>query len=135
LERAERGRGRGLGIAVVDEAIVAAACDGSLLSAEQEYMVRHLTMSGNGVDVVVGRAGTGKTYALAAAARAWRDVGLRPVGVAIAARAAAELEASAGLPSTTIEQFLIDCDQSSGMLNRQTVVVVDEAGMVDTRRL
>jgi ATP-dependent exoDNAse (exonuclease V) alpha subunit len=55
--------------------------------------------------------------------------------VAIAARAAAELEASAGLPSTTIEQFLIDCDQSGGMLNRQTVVVVDEAGMVDTRRL
>ncbi|HUP86856.1 MAG TPA: MobF family relaxase [Acidimicrobiales bacterium] len=133
FERAERGRGVGVG--VVDDQIVAAACAGSLLSAEQEHMVRHLTTSGNGVDVVVGRAGTGKTYALAAAARAWRDGGLRPIGVAIAARAAAELEASAGLPSTTIEQFLIDCDQSGGSLNRQSVVVVDEAGMVDTRRL
>ena len=133
LDRAERGRG--LGVGVVDDEIAAAACAGSLLSAEQERMVRHLTTSGNGVDVVVGRAGTGKTYALAAAARGLAGCGLRPVGVAIAARAAAELEASAGLPSTTIEQFLIDCDQSGGMLNRQTVVVVDEAGMVDTRRL
>lgn len=133
LERAERGRG--LGLAVVDDEIVSAACASSLLSAEQEHMVRRLTTSGNGVDIVVGRAGTGKTYALAAAARAWRDGGFRPVGVAIAARAAAELEASAGLLSTTIEQFLIDGDQSGATLNRQTVVVVDEAGMVDTRRL
>jgi len=133
VDRAERGRG--LGVAVVADKIVAAACAGSLLSAEQEHMVRHLTTSGNGLDVVVGRAGTGKTYALAAAARAWRDAGHRPIGVAIAARAAAELEASAGLPSTTIEQFLIDCDQSAGMLNPNTIVIVDEAGMVDTRRL
>jgi hypothetical protein len=133
LERAERGRHAG--IAVVDAVTVEAACDGGLLSDEQQTMVRTLTTSGNGIDVVVGRAGTGKTYALAAAAAAWRAAGLRPIGLAIAARAAAELEASAGLPSTTIEQFLIDCDQSSGMLNPRCVVVVDEAGMVDTRRL
>ena len=133
LERAERGRGTG--VAIVDEENVDAACSGGMLSTEQQMMVRTLTKSGNAVDVVVGRAGTGKTYALAAAASAWRAEGLRPIGVAIAARAAAELEASAGLPSTTIEQFLIDCDQASGTLNRNCVVVVDEAGMVDTRRL
>ena len=133
LERAERGQGNG--IAVVADEIVEAACAGGLLSAEQQTMVRHLTTSGNAVDVVVGRAGTGKTYALSAAAQAWRAAGLRPVGVAIAARAAAEMEASAGLPSTTIEQFLIDCDQTSSALTRANVVVVDEAGMVDTRRL
>lgn len=133
LERAVRGQR--FGVAVVDADLVDAACAGGLLSAEQQVMVRHLTTSGNAVDVVVGRAGTGKTYALAAAAQAWRADGLRPVGVAIAARAASELEASAGLPSTTIEQFLIDCDQASNLLSPSTVVVVDEAGMVDTRRL
>jgi conjugative relaxase-like TrwC/TraI family protein len=133
LERAERSTG--VGVAVVDEELVERACAGGLLSDEQQSMVRTLTTSGNGVDVVVGRAGTGKTYALAAATNAWRSAGYRPIGVAIAARAAAELEAAAGLSSTTIEQFLIDCDQLAGGLDARHVVVVDEAGMVDTRRL
>ncbi|MCU1672216.1 MAG: Ti-type conjugative transfer relaxase TraA, partial [Frankiales bacterium] len=37
------------------------------LSEEQQLLVRRLTSSGDGVDVVVGKAGAGKTSALAAA--------------------------------------------------------------------
>ena len=51
-------------------------------------MVRRLTTSGDVVEVVVGRAGSGKTYALAAAAEIWRDAGYRPIGLGLAARAA-----------------------------------------------
>jgi hypothetical protein len=99
-------------------------------------MVRQLTTSGRAVDVVVGRAGSGKTYALAAAAEIWRDAGYRPVGLGLAARAAHELESTAGIPSTTLAQFLIDLDQvPAGFLTDRHVLVVDEAGMVDTRRL
>jgi ATP-dependent exoDNAse (exonuclease V) alpha subunit len=99
-------------------------------------MVAAVTTSGNGVDVVVGRAGTGKTYALAAAAALWRADGFRPIGVALAARAATELESSAGIMSTTTARFLIDMDQAPiDSLTDRHVVVVDEAGMVDTRRL
>lgn len=36
-------------------------------------MVRRLTTSGAGVEVVVGRAGTGKTFALDAARQIWQD--------------------------------------------------------------
>jgi hypothetical protein len=53
----------------------------------------------------------------------------------LAARAAHELESSAGIPSTTVARFLIDLDQAPGILNERHVLVVDEAGMVDTRRL
>jgi conjugative relaxase-like TrwC/TraI family protein len=106
------------------------------LTDEQRVMVRELTTSGDGVDLVVGRAGTGKTYALAAAVELWRAAGYTPIGVALAARAAADLEDGANLPSTTVARMLIDCDQASQpLLSDRNVVIVDEAGMVDTRRL
>jgi conjugative relaxase-like TrwC/TraI family protein len=115
------------------ERVLAARRD---LADEQAAMVRQLTTSGRAVDVVVGRAGTGKTYALAAAAEIWRDAGYRPVGLGLAARAAHELESTAGIPSTTLARFLIDVDQApAGFLSDCHVLVVDEAGMVDTRRL
>lgn len=106
------------------------------LGDDQAAMVRHLASSGNAVDVVVGRAGTGKTYALAAATQLWREAGYEPTGVALAARAAAELEAGAGLRSSTIAQLFVDADRfPEPVLTERSVLVVDEAGMVDTRRL
>ncbi|MBW3643395.1 MAG: relaxase domain-containing protein, partial [Actinobacteria bacterium] len=135
LERAEASRGVGAGQvaeAVVNQRLAASPS----LSAEQAAMVRTICGSGDAVEVVVGRAGTGKTYALAAAASVWRAGGYRPIGLAIAARAAADLEATAGIPSTTLAQFLRDSQQApDGLLSDRHVVVVDEAGMVDTRRL
>ena len=131
LVTVELGRGADAGrvlTAVVDE-VLAERTD---LSGEQAQMVRHLTTSGNGVDVVVGQAGTGKTYALAAAADLWRSAGYHPLGVALAARAAAELQDETGIPSSTLAQFLLD---TPGALTSDHVVVVDEAAMVDTRRV
>lgn len=106
------------------------------LGADQADMVRHLVTSGNSVDVVVGRAGTGKTYALAAAVELWRDAGYQPVGAALAARAAAELEAGTGMRSSTIAQLFVDLDRSpEAQITEAHVLVVDESAMVDTRRL
>ena len=106
------------------------------LGADQAEMVRRVTTSANAVDVVVGRAGTGKTYALAAAVALWRDAGFEPIGVALAARAAAELQHGAGLPSTTVARLLADTERThAAPLTNRSVLVVDEAAMVDTRRL
>jgi conjugative relaxase-like TrwC/TraI family protein len=134
LERAAVSRGVGVG-QVDAELIEARLAVAPSLSGEQAAMVRAVCGSGDGVQVVVGRAGTGKTYSLAAAASVWRAGGYRPVGVALAARAAVELETAAAIPSTTLAQFLADCDSAGGLLDHRHVVVVDEAAMVDTRRL
>ena len=105
------------------------------LSTEQAAMVRRLTTSGRGVEIVVGKAGAGKTFALDAARDAWQTSGIRVVGAALAARAAAELHAGAGIDSYTIDALLADFDREHGGLVRGSVLVVDEAGMVGTRKL
>ncbi|MFU8841678.1 MAG: MobF family relaxase, partial [Nitriliruptoraceae bacterium] len=107
------------------------------LTDEQEQMVRRLTSSGAGVEVIVGKAGTGKTYALDAARDAWETSGIRVTGVALAARAALELQESAGIRSTTLARLLAQVDdrRDGSPLKPGSVLVVDEAGMVGTRQL
>ncbi|MHB8465607.1 MAG: MobF family relaxase [Acidimicrobiales bacterium] len=124
------------GVAVVEDTHLAACITASAaVSAEQAAMVRRITTSGDGVEVVVGRAGTGKTTAMAVAADAWRRQGFEVVGVALAARAAAELHRSAGITSTTIARFELEMSRPEAIIRAGTVVVVDEAGLVGTRAL
>ncbi|MGH9169717.1 MAG: MobF family relaxase [Acidimicrobiales bacterium] len=105
------------------------------ISEEQAAMVRQLTTSGNGLDIVVGRAGSGKTYALEAARSVWEAAGLRVQGAALAARAAAELQSGSGIASVTMARMLADLDRGDLVLGANDVVVLDEAGMVGSRGL
>lgn len=96
-------------------------------------MIRALTTSGNGIDVVVGKAGAGKTLALDAARAAWQASGHTVIGCSLAARAAAQLEADAGIPAATISRLTIELSRRP--LPERSVVIVDEAAMVGTRTL
>jgi conjugative relaxase-like TrwC/TraI family protein len=106
------------------------------LSGEQHEMVDRLLRDGDQIAVVVGKAGTGKTYALDAAREGWQADGYQVVGAALARRAALELRDGAGIDSTSIHALLADLRERPGeLLNDRTVLVVDEAGMVSTRQL
>lgn len=120
-----------------EAAIEAALHSRPTLSAEQEGMVRRLCGPGRMVEVVVGRAGTGKTYALDACRQAWTDSGVAVVGAALAARTAAALQSGTGIPSATVDQLLADLDRPGPhqALPRRGVLVIDEAGLVGTRKL
>jgi conjugative relaxase-like TrwC/TraI family protein len=104
------------------------------LSDEQKDLVRRVTTSGAGVEVIRAAAGTGKTRALAEARSLWEATGIRTCGCALAARAALELEQTAGIDSSTVARTLSDLDRGYE-LKRGSVLVVDEAGMVSTRVL
>lgn len=134
IDTALRRLDAGVGLAAT-RALDAAIASRPTLGSEQAEMVRALTTSGRGVEVVVGRAGAGKTYALDAAREAWEGSGLRVIGCATAARAAEELRVQAGLDSYTIAGLLRDLSLEGGGLPKGIVVVVDEAGMVGTRAL
>lgn len=104
------------------------------LSAEQLAMVCRLTTDGDAV--VVGKAGAGKTFALDAAREAWQVTGHQVIGAAVARRAAHELQAGAGIESTSVAALLHDLrDAPEPLLHDSSVLVIDEAGMLGTRQL
>ena len=105
------------------------------LAGEQAAMVEHLCGSGNGVDVVIGLAGAGKTTALATAADAWRHAGYRVTGTALAARTARGLQEATTAESLTIVRLLGRLDRADMILTNGDIILVDEAGMVGTRHL
>jgi conjugative relaxase-like TrwC/TraI family protein len=102
---------------------------------DQAVMVRRLCRGGEGIQVVVGPPGTGKTFALDAAREAWEATGLTVYGAAVARRAAMELSHSAGMEATSVAALLVDLRHGGGLLTPRTVLVVDEAGMLGTRAL
>jgi hypothetical protein len=116
--------------------IARAVAERPTLSAEQQTMVRRICGSGDGVEVVPGIAGSGKTFALAAAHDAWKASGFTVVGVALSAQAARQLETGSDIPSATIARFQRDLERPGhpGLTPRH-VLVIDEAAMVGTRAL
>jgi ATP-dependent exoDNAse (exonuclease V) alpha subunit len=123
----------GVGIVGHDN-LIAALRAHPRLSKEQHRMVCALTTTGRGVDVVIAPAGAGKTTGLAAARDAWNRAGYHVFGCAVAARAAHQLETGAGIPAFTIAALRQELARSQ-TLRRNTVLVVDEAGMAGTRTL
>ena len=105
------------------------------ISLEQALAVKRVTVTDAPVAVIVGQAGTGKTFALDAARETWHRTGLRVRGAALAAKAARGLQSGSGIPSQTIASLLQDLDSGRDRLYRTDVLVLDEAGMVGTRQL
>lgn len=111
------------------------------LSDDQRKLVTQLVYGDQQLSVVVGPAGSGKTAALSVAHRAWRSADIPVIGSAVAALAARGLQTATGIPSVTMTRLLADLDTIDPRTRRRTgfaygtVVVVDEASMVDTRTL
>jgi conjugative relaxase-like TrwC/TraI family protein len=108
------------------------------LKPDQRAMVERLLTGGEGIVVVIGEAGTGKTYALAAAAQGWSSAGGELRAAAPSWRAANVLRAE-GFEATSLARLLGQLDRAAasgeGGLVRGSVLLVDEAGMVDSRNL
>jgi conjugative relaxase-like TrwC/TraI family protein len=111
----------------------------SHLNEEQKAAVAHITTKVGDVSVVAGMAGTGKTTMLQAAADVWRAAGFEVRGAALAGKAADGLATEAGIPSATLAKTLYMAEQSHKLgstftnpLTKNTILVVDEAGMVGT---
>ncbi len=126
---------RDVGVGVAEGTAIQAAVQTGSLTGEQARMVQTICSSGDGVEIVEGVAGAGKTFALAAARDAWTASGYQVIGCALAARAAQQLEHDAGIPSSTIDRLLAGITRHATTLDDTTVLVVDEAAMVGTRKL
>jgi conjugative relaxase-like TrwC/TraI family protein len=102
---------------------------------DQAAMVRDLTRGGAGVAVVVGRAGSGKTWALGLAREAFELDGYQVLGCAPTGIAAVGLADEGFTDAHTIDRLLLDLQGGRTELDGRSVLVVDEAAMVATRKL
>jgi Ti-type conjugative transfer relaxase TraA len=105
-----------------------------VLSDEQVAALKHITAP-NDIALIQGVAGAGKTRMLAAAREAWEAAGYHVRGAALAGKAADGLQQGAGINSQTIHALLGALETKKTELFRNTVLVVDEAGMVGSRQL
>jgi hypothetical protein len=137
------------------EAVRAALAEHPTVGEDQAGMVRDLALSGDGVRVVVGKAGTGKTYALGVARHAFALDGYRVLGAAPTGIAATSLEAEGFEEVATVDRLLHELDHDAAtrrnapraarpdrqgqaeaaVLDGRSVLVVDEASMVGSRKL
>ena len=134
------------------------------ISKDQEKAVRELLGSSSRLSIFSGVAGSGKTYVLDAVRSGLNLAGWRTIGGALAGVAAEELQTAAKIRSRTVASYLWHLDKSdtakvrdraihevkqiiraalgkptakfNGVkIDSKTAIVIDEAGMLDTRSL
>ncbi|MFN9037573.1 MAG: AAA family ATPase, partial [Planctomyces sp.] len=132
------------------------------LSAEQAAAVRSLTDGSGALRGLSGVAGAGKTRSTEVTREIFEAAGYRVIGGALSGAAKEELAAQAKVPSRTIASYLHELDRSTlqkvaarvrhdvtqlvraaagkptkrfngNPLDTKTVLILDEAGMIDTR--
>ncbi|MCX7122744.1 MAG: Ti-type conjugative transfer relaxase TraA [Gammaproteobacteria bacterium] len=104
------------------------------LNKGQQAALEHILMGGD-IALVVGKAGTGKSYMMNAAREVWEAEGYRVIGVAVAGIASESLESGSNIKSSTIASFKYKLEKGKLTLGEKDVIVLDEAGMADSRDL
>lgn len=130
--------GRDVGSAArVSAALEVAERIGAPLSDEQELALLVLSGPERGV-ALVGPAGTGKGVVIDAAARAEQLAGATTLGVAVAGATRERLERDCPAltgQTLTVDSLLARVERGMTVLDGETTVFFDEAGMADTDRL
>ena len=109
-----------------------AALASRTLRDDQRAAFEH-AVAGGGLKLVEGRAGTGKSYTLAAVREAHERAGHRVVGLAPTNAVAQDLKADGFTEAGTVHSALFGLKNGRTSWDRRTVVVVDEAAMLDSR--
>ncbi|WP_454675917.1 Ti-type conjugative transfer relaxase TraA [Achromobacter pestifer] len=122
---------RGEGKHPVDMSRVAQIAAKHGLTEEQADAMCHLS-GADGVSLVVGMAGTGKSTMMKAAKEVWREAGYKVRGAALAGKAADGLEEGSGIKSQTVHSLLLALDKGRIKLDSKTILCVDEAGMLSS---
>lgn len=105
------------------------------LNTEQLNAFQFICRGSGNLAIVQGAPGTGKSTLLKGVSEAYQLSGYSVLGCALAASAADELQKSSGINAQTIDSLLIEIDNGRKLLKKNSVIVVDEAGMVGVKKL
>ena len=104
------------------------------LSQEQSLAIRHATTRGGRVAVIEGAAGSGKTTTLRPITDLHREHGYEIVPTAVAWRTAVALGDDCDARAYCVDKLLKLAAKEQVEIGRNTLIVVDEAGMLSTRQ-
>ena len=102
------------------------------ITREQARAYRHAT-GGEGLSIIDGQAGTGKSFVLAAVRDTYEKAGYRVIGLAPTNAVAEDMQAVGFKQASTVHRELFMLNNNRTSWNQRTVVMVDEAGMLDTK--
>ncbi len=96
----------------------------------QRASLHHILINSQGIKILQGRAGTGKSQVLAEGYKIATHHGQNIIGLAPTHKAASELKSKGYQQCHTVKGFLFKLYNGKAELPRNTTLVVDEAGMV-----
>jgi ATP-dependent exoDNAse (exonuclease V) alpha subunit len=102
------------------------------ITREQARAFRHAT-GAEGLSIIDGQAGTGKSFTLAAIRESYEKAGYRVIGLGPTNKVAKGMQADGFSHAATIHSELFALNNNRTSWNRRTVVIVDEAAMLDTK--
>jgi conjugative relaxase-like TrwC/TraI family protein len=124
-------------VATIDARLAAERDDpAARLSDEQAALVREILGCGDLIRCVLGPAGTGKTEAMRAAAKAWQDAGYTVVGSANGGAQTEQVGARLTIDAQVVRSWLTrleTAEDPARVWPANTVVIIDEATQVATR--
>ena len=104
------------------------------LSEEQIAAIRSVTASGGRVAIIEGAAGSGKTTTLRPIADLYREHGQSIIATAVAWRTAVALGNDVEARPFCVDKLLRLAARGGIEINKDTTIIVDEAGMLSTRQ-
>ncbi len=102
------------------------------ITREQARAFRHAT-GPEGIAIIDGQAGTGKSFTIAAVREAYESAGYRVIGLAPTNAVAQDMRADGFAHAATIHSEIFALNNGRTNWNGKTAVVVDEAAMLDTK--
>jgi len=104
------------------------------ISREQVRALRHATGAA-GIALIDGQAGTGKSYTMSAIREVYEAQGRRVVGLAPTNAVAQDMKENGFARARTLHSELFALDKGNTQWDSRTVIMLDEAAMIDTRNL
>ena len=126
--------GRSLSAQAIGAKVAGLLKAGYPLSEEQIAAIRAVTSSGGRVAIIEGAAGSGKTTTLRPIADLYREHGQSIIATAVAWRTAVALGNDVDARPFCVDKLLRLAARGGMEINKDTTIIVDEAGMLSTRQ-
>ena len=128
------GTGHSLSAQAIEVKVAGLLAAGYPLSEEQITAIRTVTSSGGRVAIIEGAAGSGKTTTLRPIADLYREHGQSIIATAVAWRTAVALGNDVDARPFCVDKLLRLAARGGIEINKDTTIIVDEAGMLSTRQ-